>query len=698
MTNHSQDIAVIGGSGFIGTHLVGELLARGNAVRILDVIESAAHPDLYAHCDLRDSSALKEALVGCDVIYNLAAVHRDDVEPRSLYDDVNVEGARNVIAAATELGIKTIVFTSSVAVHGASAEEIQEDSPLKPFNDYGRTKLAAEEFHRNWSQETAGVKLVIVRPTVVFGRGNRGNVYTLIRQIAGGWFLMIGRGDNRKSMAAVENVAAFLAFVLELGRGEHLFTYADKPDYTMNQLVARVRGALGRSACPGLRLPYFAGYAAGVVFDVLARIIGRPLPVSAVRVEKFCANTQISAERVLASGFTPAVTLEQALDDTISTEFGAAASSPRVVIVAPTHAADNVRVFGRQATTLAAQGYDVRLIAKAGSAHTENGVKILPVWAPFPGLLRFLNLPLFAWQAVGQKADVYHLHNPDTLPLVFLLKILGKRVIYDTHEDFAERILIRGWIPRPLRRPMAAMVVGLERLAARVVDATIVTQEQLRARYGERAVLIDNPPIHDSPVVEEAAKFAAGLPPPDDLCLIYIGGLSDARGLRVMIDVVVEINKRRPCRLRLIGPPTEPADVAQAQNLDGWRYVDYLGVLPQGQAFGHVLNAHIGLALIQDVADHARTSVNKLYEYMMLETPFVSADFAHWRKCLNGVEAGVFVDPANIQAAARAVLDIADDDTRRLAMGEAGAAFVRESYNWQVVSPRLIEVYKKIQS
>ncbi|MBZ0253343.1 MAG: NAD-dependent epimerase/dehydratase family protein, partial [Candidatus Methylomirabilis sp.] len=262
---------------------------------------------------------------GCVAVYNLAAEHRDDVRPESLYEEVNVGGARSLCAVADAAGIDRIVFTSSVAVYGLPERETDETAAPDPFNEYGRTKLAAERVFQAWRAARPETRsLTIIRPTVVFGEGNRGNVYNLLRQIASGLFVMVGDGRNRKSMAYVENMAAFLEFVLDAEAGERVVNYADKPDLDMNALVALAREAFGRRPAPALRLPYGLAYALGRSLDAVAAATGRSFPVSAVRVKKFCASTAFSARRAAELGFKPAVSLEEGLRRTIASEFGEA--------------------------------------------------------------------------------------------------------------------------------------------------------------------------------------------------------------------------------------------------------------------------------------------------------------------------------------------------------------------------------------
>jgi nucleoside-diphosphate-sugar epimerase len=224
--------------------------------------------------------------------------------------------------AAERAGISRQIFTSSVAVYGDSPTALREDDPHNWINEYGRTKSLAEIEYRNWKGRSEKNRLVIVRPTVIFGPGNRGNVYNLLKQIGSGRFLMVGDGTNRKSMAYVGNIADFLVYVANLSGDMHIYNYADEPDFDMNSLVSLVRSDLGRGHGVGARLPGSLALAAGYLADGFAWVTGRNLPVSAVRVRKFQANTAIDASKAFGTGFRPRTTLSEGLKQTLRADFG----------------------------------------------------------------------------------------------------------------------------------------------------------------------------------------------------------------------------------------------------------------------------------------------------------------------------------------------------------------------------------------
>jgi nucleoside-diphosphate-sugar epimerase len=318
-----KKVCLIGGSGFVGTRLINRLKNRPWQFDILNLDKNASEqfPDLTRLADVRSPEQLSQIPRGA-ILVNLAAEHRDDVQPVSLYHDVNVIGAKNLCDAARSCNVKKIIFTSSVAVYGFAPVGTGENGRVAPFNEYGRTKFEAEEVFRCWYEESPLDRtLIIIRPTVIFGEGNRGNVYNLLRQLASRRFVMVGSGRNRKSMAYVENVAAFIEFSLDgFAPGCHLFNYVDAPDFTMNDLVSRVNDIMGRRAERNWRIPYVVGIAAGALFDFVSVILRKKFIVSAVRVKKFCADSVYSSS-VAATGFQRPVDLERALEQTVRSEF-----------------------------------------------------------------------------------------------------------------------------------------------------------------------------------------------------------------------------------------------------------------------------------------------------------------------------------------------------------------------------------------
>ena len=260
-------------------------------------------------------------LVGTDLVVLLAAQHRDDVSPVSLYYETNVGGMKATLNAMEKNGIKRLVFFSSVAVYGLNKINPNEGHSADPFNHYGKSKWQAEQALQEWYKTHPDWNIDIIRPTVIFGERNRGNVYNLLKQISSGKFFMVGNGNNVKSMAYVGNIVAFVKFMIDnVKDGYNVFNYIDKPDMTMNELIPLVGNVLKKNV-PAIHFPYWLGMLGGYCFDVLAFVTRKKLTISSVRVKKFCATTKFDSSKAMKSGFIPPYTLAEGLSRTLEFEF-----------------------------------------------------------------------------------------------------------------------------------------------------------------------------------------------------------------------------------------------------------------------------------------------------------------------------------------------------------------------------------------
>lgn len=317
-------VTFIGGSGFVGTRLI-ELLKEDSTnyskIKNIDLLQSHFHPEVTEIGDVREQACMDEKLQDTDCVILLAAQHRDDVHPTSLYYETNVGGMEKTLKAMEKNGVKRIVFYSSVAVYGLNKKNPNEEHPADPFNHYGKSKWQAEVVLQEWYKTHPDWNINIIRPTVIFGERNRGNVYNLLKQIASGKFLMVGNGNNKKSMAYVGNIVAFTKFLMEnKTTGYNVYNYIDKPDFNMNELVGHVSKVLNKHI-PTMHFPYWLGMLGGYGFDLLAKITGKKLTVSSVRVKKFCATTEFDATKVKETGFKAPYTLGEGLARTLEFEF-----------------------------------------------------------------------------------------------------------------------------------------------------------------------------------------------------------------------------------------------------------------------------------------------------------------------------------------------------------------------------------------
>ena len=314
-----RKVSVVGGSGFVGTNLCQVLHDKNCDFEIIDRKLSQRFPDKCKIADIRDLATLRGQITG-DIVVLLAAAHRDDIARKSDYYDTNVGGTQNITDICTELGVKKIIFASTVAVYKPSVDCVDEHGLVGPFNEYGKTKFKAEEILRNWSKLEDN-SVIIVRPTVIFGEGNRGNVFNLFNQIENRRFVMVGSGANKKSMAYVLNVAAFFYFCINLNVKYQLVNYTDHPSLSMNELVDTVKRKLGIKEIFVPRLPYNIGLLFGLVADICSKLTGKKFPISSIRIKKFVTPSEFTSNNNHFADFNAPYDMIDGIDRTLNSEF-----------------------------------------------------------------------------------------------------------------------------------------------------------------------------------------------------------------------------------------------------------------------------------------------------------------------------------------------------------------------------------------
>lgn len=321
---------IIGGTGFVGTHLTNLLNSVHPETNVwnLDIVkpgtpnpvvkdykpavkEGERLGSTYVECDIRKPiGELPFTPTPDDVIFNFAAVHRtpghEDVE----YFETNIRGAENVCAFAEKYGIKTIVFTSSIAPYGAAEELKTEETLPTPNTAYGISKLVAEKIHLAW-QAGGERRLLIVRPGVVFGKGENGNFSRLYWGIRDHMFAYPGRKDTIKACVYVKELVRFILWNVEERQTPFdIYNCTFEPAYTIEQIVNAMKKVTGlKQNVPYIPNSVIKPLAAG------AKLCGSPMGICPARVKKLQISTNICGKKMKESGYQFKWTFEEALED-----------------------------------------------------------------------------------------------------------------------------------------------------------------------------------------------------------------------------------------------------------------------------------------------------------------------------------------------------------------------------------------------
>ncbi len=356
-----------------------------------------------------------------------------------------------------------------------------------------------------------------------------------------------------------------------------------------------------------------------------------------------------------------------------------------------TYPADDIRIFQKACKSEVAEGYQVTQIVCNDRDEIVDGVKIRALPPSKGRLSRMIGLSWKMYrEAKRQNADIYQFHHPDLIPAGLLLKLSGKRVIYDTREFYPDKILSMRWIPVKLRPIISAAFGVYERITSAVWDHVLVADRySARAFTGLPISVVPNYPLLTS--VERIAKKQHS-----KRKLIYVGGLSEERGLLVMLKIA-ELLRDHNVELELMGTCPFPEDEERIRAVPNVRY---LGNQSLQAVYQHIAEADLGLLLLQPVPAYTYAGENtlKLFEYMWCEIPLVSSDFPNLKHIIEAAQCGICIDPCNAERAAIAIMDLLDQPKLRQQMGTNGRDAVLRAYNWPAASKVLSQVYKNVLS
>lgn len=319
---------IFGGSGFIGTHLIhllnSEVVKPGDKIYDLDIVmpgEEGVVPGIvekndgveYIRLDVCKPIEFDFTPTADDIIFNLAAVHRTPGHPDYVYFETNIHGAENVVAFAEKHGIRKILFTSSIAPYGA-AEDMKKEATLPtPNTPYGISKLVAEKIHEGWQGKDTARELTIVRPGVVYGKGEYGNFTRLYWGIRKRYFIYTGRKHTIKACIYVKELVRFIKYRMidNSFQGADVFNCTFEPAYRIDQICETMMKATGMRRY----IPLIPGGLLMTAATILGPIGGKKVGIHPARVKKLMISTNICGKKLAASGYNFHYSFEDSIRD-----------------------------------------------------------------------------------------------------------------------------------------------------------------------------------------------------------------------------------------------------------------------------------------------------------------------------------------------------------------------------------------------
>jgi glycosyltransferase involved in cell wall biosynthesis len=358
------------------------------------------------------------------------------------------------------------------------------------------------------------------------------------------------------------------------------------------------------------------------------------------------------------------------------------------------HPRYDTRIFFKACVSTAKEErYAVNLLVADGMGdEVKQGVHIYDVGKESTRLRRVrLATKRILEKAVALKSDIYHIHDPELIPIGVKLKKMGKRVIFDVHEHISLQIKDKSYLPAIARSVLSILYARYERYALRKMDYLILAESSYETYYGR---INRTETVLNMPDLEALEPFYVDRR--EENGLFYIGGISNERGLDTTLDAIRIPKERFPdIHMHYVGHTY--SDILETTPMDDIReHITFYGSLPLTEGLALSKRAKVGLSILKPLANYQRSYSTKVFEYMAIGLPVVTSDFPLYREVIDTYRCGICVDPTDPQDVARAVSAIISSPQDAYAMGENGREAVKRFFNWEREKQKLLKVYETV--
>ena len=367
------------------------------------------------------------------------------------------------------------------------------------------------------------------------------------------------------------------------------------------------------------------------------------------------------------------------------------AGRTRVRHLTSVHRIGDNRIFYREAKGLADAGYDVGLVVGRTATGPVAGVPVIGVGEPRNRVLRATGTVWKVFRAARkERAQIYHLHDPELLWAGLLLKLLGHRVVYDVHEDAPKQIMNKPWIPWWAKRVLSVGTALVERAAAAVLDGIVTATPSIAERFPSGKTVV----VQNFPRVA-AARVRDDVPDHVPHTFAYTGQLTAVQGLREIVATAALL----PADLGeavIAGFFDDDALERETLASEGWKSIRFLGRVTPDEVLDVIHSARCGLVIDHPISNYLESYSTKMFEYMACGVPVVCSDFPLWQRLIADADCGVTVDPMDPQAVAKVVESLCRDPEEARRLGENGRRAILERYNWEHEFAKLDDLYRRI--
>lgn len=358
------------------------------------------------------------------------------------------------------------------------------------------------------------------------------------------------------------------------------------------------------------------------------------------------------------------------------------------------HPRFDTRVFAKMSTSVVVNGWHCSLVVADGQGDEQkDGVMIYDMGKPSNRFQRMVSATYHVYRKARRlKADIYHLHDPELLPIGYLLHLAGKKVIFDSHEDYPKQIKDRTYLPRFILLFIGYMLALLEKFCCKRFDGVITATPVIAQKFSQftSPVLA----VHNYPLLNEFVGVNAGEQAKEGYRLCYVGNISYHRGVLEMVELMGSLQSE--ARLALAGLFSEEGLRDKARQIEGWSKIEEYGFVGRAQVADILGKSDIGLLLLHPIPNYIDALPVKLFEYMAAGIPVICGDVPLWRQIIKDADCGVMVDPLDKEAVLKAAQYLISNPIEAQRMGQNGQKAVYERFNWGSEDKKLLAFYQTI--
>lgn len=367
----------------------------------------------------------------------------------------------------------------------------------------------------------------------------------------------------------------------------------------------------------------------------------------------------------------------------------------RICHLTSVHNPFDTRIFYKECVALAEAGYDVSLIAPIEKSKTVEGIKIISISRFRSRILRFLisDTEVF-YQALLTNAKVYHIHDPELIPHTLMLRLFGKKIIYDIHEWVIEDLKEKQWLKG--KGLAASFYSFFEKLACRYFNIIIANKVYNKLYEGRTKSLTLVQNFVDESLISQVSEQNIH----DSNSILLVGTLSAYRGLNPLIDALTILKKEGlEINLILVGKKGKEVDEILNSNpnyeLVKWQ-LRFVGYVPLKEAYKYAEACFCGVALLEEVENNRYNYPTKLFEYMAAGLPVIASNFEVNKAVVESNSCGICVHPSSPKELADAIKNLYMNKNLCIEMGRNGKKAVKENYSWQTEKEKLLELYRNM--